>query len=136
MGLVWFLYGILAFVSILGIPWGRSCFMLANFSVFPFGRTIINRKLLNQKDDLGTGLLGFFGNIIWLIFGGWVLALGHLSLGLMFCITIIGIPFGFQHFKLAVASLLPVGNAVVSNELAQAVYNNEASTELFNRRNR
>lgn len=130
MGLAWCVYGVLAFVSIVGIPWARSCFMLANFSFFPFGRTIIDRKLLSGRHDLGTGFFGSLGNIIWFVLAGWVLALAHLCFGLTLCLSIIFIPFGIQHFKLAGASLFPVGKTVVSNEVAEAAIRADAASQV------
>lgn len=58
MGLCWWLWGILAFISIVGIPWGRACFVIGTFSFFPFGKEAISRRELNNKDDIGTSGLG------------------------------------------------------------------------------
>ena len=129
-GLAWAIVGVIAFITIIGIPWGRACFMLANFSVFPFGREVINRKDLTDKDDLGTGKLGLFGNIVWFILAGWWLALLHFISGVLCCVTIIGIPFGIQHFKLAGASMLPVGKTVVNKHLAAAIHKKKAEEKL------
>jgi uncharacterized membrane protein YccF (DUF307 family) len=113
MGIGWYLLGVLMFVSILGIPWGRACFMLGNFCLWPFGREIVSRRTLTGVDDLGTGPLGLLGNIIWFLCGGVWLAIGHLASALLCFITIIGIPFGLQHLKLAGASVAPIGKTVV-----------------------
>src|SRR4051794_18407586 len=67
-GLGWWLAGILCAITIVGLPWARACFMLGNFSFWPFGRDVISRKELTGRDDLGTGTFGTIGNIIWLIF--------------------------------------------------------------------
>ena len=120
MGLSWWLVGLLAFISIIGIPWGKACFVIGNFTFFPFGKEAISRKELHNKDDIGTGALGLLGNIIWFICGGFWLAVGHVGAGLLCCITIIGIPFGIQHFKLAGISLAPIGMTIVSKEVAEA----------------
>lgn len=120
IGLVLFILGAVAFVTVIGIPWGRACFVLGNFAFFPFGREVISRKTLNQSKDIGTGIFGSLGNIVWLLVAGWWLALIQVLLGLISCITIIGIPFGVQWFKLAGAALLPVGKTVVSKEVASA----------------
>ncbi len=64
MGLAWWLLGIIAFITIIGIPWGRACFTIGNFCFFPFGREAVSRRDLHQKTDLGTGPLGLIGNII------------------------------------------------------------------------
>lgn len=134
MGLAWLVCGVIAFISIVGIPWARSCFMLAQFSFFPFGNTIIDRKLLSGRDDLGTGVFGSLGNIIWFVLAGWILALSHLCCGIVMCLTIIFIPFGVQHFKLAAASLFPVGKAVVSNEVAEAAIRADAEYQVYRMR--
>lgn len=114
MGLAWWLFGILAFVTIIGIPWGKACFVIGQFTFLPFGREAISRKDLNQKDDIGTGLLGLLGNIIWFIFAGAWLAIGHIVSALACFITIIGIPFGIQHLKLAGLALAPIGKTIVT----------------------
>lgn len=119
MGLAWWLVGIFAFVTIIGIPWGRACFVIGQFSFFPFGKEAISRKELHQKDDIGTGSLGLLGNIVWFIFGGFWLALGHVMSALLCLITIIGIPFGIQHLKLAGVALAPIGKTIVAKEVAE-----------------
>jgi uncharacterized membrane protein YccF (DUF307 family) len=121
MGLTWWLYGLLAFITIVGIPWGKACFVIGSFTFFPFGKVAISRKELNQKSDIGTGVLGAIGNIIWFIFAGIWLAIGHIASALLCFITIIGIPFGIQHLKLAGISLFPIGKTVVAKEVAERV---------------
>ena len=122
MGLAWWAYGVLAFITLVGIPWGRSCFVIGQFSFWPFGRQTISRRVLTGREDLGTGSLGFLGNLIWIIFAGIWLAIGHLISAVACAITIIGIPFALQHLKLARISLAPVGQTVVSNQEADAAY--------------
>lgn len=122
MGLAWLFFGILAFCTIIGIPWGRSCFVIAQFSFFPFGKQAISREKLTGKQDIGTGTLGFVGNVIWVLFAGIWLAIGHLTSAIMCAITIIGIPFAIQHVKLAIISFAPVGQTIVSNEVADAAH--------------
>lgn len=114
MGLAWTFVGVIAFVSIIGIPWGRACFMIAGFTFWPFGREAVNREVLSGQGDIGTGPLGVVGNIVWLVVAGWWLALGHLISAFLDFITIIGIPFGVQHVKLAGASLFPIGLTIVT----------------------
>lgn len=116
MGLMWWFFGLLAFISIIGIPWGRSCFVLGKFSFLPFGKEAVSRDDLTGREDIGTGSLGFIGNIIWFICAGFWLAIGHLVSAVACFVTIIGIPFAIQHLKLAVISLAPVGKTVVSKE--------------------
>lgn len=113
MGLAWWLAGILCFISIIGIPWGKACFVIGQFTFWPFGKEAVSRKQKSGKDDIGTGTLGLIGNVLWLIFMGIWLAIGHIVSGILCCITIIGIPFGIQHFKLVSISLMPIGMTVV-----------------------
>lgn len=120
MGLLWWVFGLLAYLSIIGIPWGKSCFVIGQFTFFPFGKEAINRKVLTQKDDIGTGTVGLVGNIIWLLLAGMWLAIGHVTSAILCFITIIGIPFGVQHLKLAGVSLFPVGKKIVPKEVAKA----------------
>jgi uncharacterized membrane protein YccF (DUF307 family) len=120
MGLAWWIAGLLAYVSIVGIPWGKACFVIGRFTFFPFGKEAISRKELTQKDDIGTGALGTVGNVIWFILAGVWLAIGHVSSALLNFITIIGIPFGIQHLKLAGIALAPIGKTIVSKEAAAA----------------
>jgi uncharacterized membrane protein YccF (DUF307 family) len=120
MGLAWWTAGLLACVSIVGIPWGKACFVIGRFTFFPFGKEAISRKELTQRDDIGTGTMGTVGNVIWFMLAGVWLAIGHVSSALLNFITIIGIPFGIQHLKLAGIALAPIGKTVVSKEMAAA----------------
>ena len=120
MGLAWWLAGIVAFTTIIGIPWGRACFVIGQFSFFPFGKEAISRRELHQADDIGTSALGTLGNVIWFIFAGVWLALGHVACAIANFVTIIGIPFGIQHLKLAGIALAPIGKTVVTKEVAAA----------------
>lgn len=113
MGLGWWLVGLLCFVSVVGIPWGRACFVIGEFSFFPFGRETVSRRELTGKGDIGTSVFGTLGNVIWFLLAGVWLALGHLFSALACFLTIIGIPFGIQHLKLAVVALAPIGQTVV-----------------------
>lgn len=103
-GLAWFLLGILYCITIIGIPIGIQLFKFAQLSFFPFGKDVI----FSEKTS------SLILNIIWLIFGGIELGFGYLLAGLIFCITIIGIPFGKQCFKLMRISFLPFGANIVS----------------------
>ena len=120
MGLCWWLVALIAFISIIGIPWGRACFVIGNFSFFPFGSEAISRKELTLNQDIGTSGFGLVGNIIWFVLAGFWLAIGHLVSAIACFITIIAIPFGIQHLKLAGISLSPIGQTIVSKEVAQA----------------
>ena len=120
MGLAWWLAGIVAYITIIGIPWGRACFVMGNFSFFPFGKEAISRRELTGAGDIGTGTLGVVGNVIWFLFAGVWLALGHVACAIANFVTIIGIPFGWQHLKLAGIALAPIGKTVVTKEVAAA----------------
>lgn len=126
MGLGWWLAGLLAFITIIGIPWGKACFVIGQFSFFPFGREAINRKDLSRTEDVGTGSLGLAGNVIWFLVAGIWLALGHLASAILCFISIIGIPFAIQHLKLAGIALSPIGMTIVSKEVAAAAHRRNA----------
>ncbi|MFA9438812.1 YccF domain-containing protein [Uliginosibacterium sp. sgz301328] len=113
MGLAWCLAGLVAFITIIGIPWGRACFTIAGFSFWPFGRVAVPRREVTGRDDIGTGVLGLIGNIVWFLLAGWWLAIGHVCAAIVNFVSIIGIPFGIQHLKLAMIALMPIGMAVV-----------------------
>ncbi len=113
MALGWWLAGLLCALTIVGLPWARSCFVIGSFSLWPFGQEAVNRRELSGRGDLGTGPLGLLGNVLWFVVAGWWLAIGHLASALACFITIIGIPFGIQHIKLALIALAPVGMTVV-----------------------
>ena len=112
-GLLWILAGCIMAITIIGLPWARSCFMIARYSFWPYGYDIISRDRYYGREDIGTGVLGTIGNVLWFVFAGWWLALSHISLAIGLACTIIGIPFAWAHVKLAIASLFPVGKTVV-----------------------
>ena len=134
MGLAWWLVGLLAFLSIVGIPWGKACFVIGQFTFFPFGQEAISRKELQQKDDIGTGGLSMLGNVVWFVFAGVWLAIGHLFSAVLCLITIIGIPFGIQHLKLAGIALAPIGKTIVSTEVAVAARKANAEASVASMR--
>jgi uncharacterized membrane protein YccF (DUF307 family) len=98
--------GILAFVLIVTIPFGIASFRLAAFVIWPFGRTTVWKR--------DAGIWSLIGNIVWIIFFGWELALVHLFTGLLLMVTIIGIPFGIACWKMIPLSLFPLGRQIVS----------------------
>jgi uncharacterized membrane protein YccF (DUF307 family) len=114
MGLGWWLVGVLAAITIVGLPWAKACFVIGQFAFLPFGKEAVSRKDLTQQSDIGTGALGLVGNVIWFVVAGWWLAIGHLVSALACFVTIIGIPFGIQHMKLALIALAPIGKTIVS----------------------
>lgn len=126
MGLAWWFAGLLAYISIIGIPWGKACFVIGQFTFFPFGKEAISRRQLTGNDDIGTGNLGAVGNVIWFIFAGVWLAIGHLVSAFVCFITILGIPFGIQHLKLAGIAIAPIGKTVVRTEVGDAVQRRKA----------
>lgn len=103
LALAWALAGLICCLTIIGIPLGLQCFKFAELSLAPFGKNIIARR---------TGAMSLLGNIIWIIFLGLELALLAVGMGLVFFVTIIGIPFGIQYFKFARLALLPFGSQV------------------------
>ena len=135
MGLGWWLVGLLAFVSIVGIPWGKACFVIGQFAFFPFGKEAVSRKDLTRQEDIGTGALGLIGNVIWFLLAGIWLAIGHVVSAVACFVTIIGIPFGIQHLKLALIALAPIGQTIVDKGLAAAVRGEDAGATLARRRN-
>ena len=102
LGLSWLLTGCLWCITIIGIPVGMQCFKFAALSFFPFGKEI----------TYGGGAGSLLLNIIWLLVSGLPLAIESALLGCLLCITIIGIPFGLQHFKIAKLALMPFGSVV------------------------
>jgi len=130
LGLCWWIIGVLAFISIVGIPWGKACFVIGQFAFFPFGKEAVNRKDLSQKGDVGTGALGLIGNIIWFIVAGVWLAIGHVISAVLCFITVIGIPFGVQHLKLAGIALAPIGKTIVVKEVAAAARKQDAEAKV------
>ena len=134
MGLGWWLVGLLAFVSIVGIPWGKACFVIGQFAFWPFGKEAVSRDDLSGREDIGTGALGLVGNIVWFVLAGVWLAIGHVLSAAACFITIIGIPFGIQHLKLAGIALAPIGKTIVEKELAAAVRGENAQADLSRRR--
>ena len=130
MGLAWWFVGLLCFISIIGIPWGRAAFVMGQFSFFPFGKEAISRKELYEKEDIGTSGLGIMGNIVWFILFGWWLALGHVFSAIANFLSIIGIPFGIQHLKLAGIALAPIGKTIVDKEVAHAARRHTAEATV------
>lgn len=116
----WLLAGVIMAITIVGLPWTRAAFNLALYTLLPFGYRTVSRAEYLGREDLGTGPLGTLGNILWLILGGWWLALAHLVHAVVLAITIIGLPFAWAHLKLAGLALWPIGKMVVPIEEGQA----------------
>ena len=105
MALGYLLAGVVCCVLIVTIPFGLASFRIANYALWPFGRTVVERP------DAGAGSM--LGNIIWFVFAGLWLAIGHILTGVALCVTIIGIPLGLANFKLVPVSLMPLGKEIV-----------------------
>lgn len=105
IALEYFISSIVLFVTIIGIPFGLQTLKLGILALWPFGSQIVHK-------DSPHGCLSVFMNIIWFFVGGLPIFLTHVAFGLVFFITIIGIPFGIQHFKLASLALTPFGHDI------------------------
>ncbi|PXY30981.1 YccF domain-containing protein [Prauserella muralis] len=105
LALGYLLAGIVCCILIITIPFGIASFRIANYALWPFGRTLTDRR------DAGAPSL--VGNVLWIVFAGWWLALAHLVTGALLCITIIGIPLGLGNFKLVPVALVPLGREIV-----------------------
>jgi uncharacterized membrane protein YccF (DUF307 family) len=117
MAIAWLVAGVIMVITIVGIPWARAALTIAFYTLLPFGQTIVDRPT-----GIGSGPLGFLGNLIWLVLAGWWLALGHLVTAILLAITIIGLPFAWAHLKLAGLALWPIGKDIVTVEDAERIY--------------
>ncbi len=106
--------GVICCVLIVTIPFGIASFRMANYVLWPFGRTVVDKPT--------AGAMSTIGNVIWLIVAGWWLALEHILTGIAQCVTIIGIPLGIANFKMVPISLMPLGKQIVSTDRAFAGY--------------
>lgn len=118
MAFGWLIAAVIMAVTIIGIPWARAAVNNALYTLMPFGYTAVPRDRHTGQEDIGTGPLGMIGNILWFVFAGWWLALGHVLTAIMLAITIIGIPFAWAHLKLAGLALWPIGKMIVPVEQA------------------
>jgi uncharacterized membrane protein YccF (DUF307 family) len=105
MAILYATAGLVCFALIITIPFGIAAWRIAGYVLWPFGRSVVMRH------DMGVGAL--IGNLVWIIMIGWWLAIGHLTTGIVLCLTIIGIPLGLANFKLIPISLLPLGVQIV-----------------------
>ena len=119
MAVGWLLAAVIMAITIVGIPWARAALNMAVYTLLPFGHTAVDRAEFTGRPSVGTGPLGLVGNLLWLLFAGWWLALGHLIIALGLAITIIGLPFAWAHLKLAGLALWPIGKEIVSTEEAE-----------------
>lgn len=120
MNFLWLIFGgiftaieyliasLLMMITIIGIPFGMQTLKLAALALWPFGKTV-------RSGERSAGCLYILMNVLWILLGGIWICLSHLAFGVVLCITIIGIPFGLQHFKLAGLALTPFGKDIVSD---------------------
>ena len=104
--LMYWLAGLVMCITIIGIPFGVQLFKIGTMALWPFGHDLV-------PQENASGCLSIVFNILWILLGWWEIALTHLTFGLILCCTIVGIPWGVQHFKLAIGSLLPFGKEVM-----------------------
>ena len=107
---LWVLLGCLLFLTVAGIPFAYAAFRIAGFAAFPFGRILVDSRDLGEKRVVGTGL----ANFLWIVLAGIWLAISHIVAGATLCLSIIGIPFGFAHFRLAMVCFAPLGKKPVA----------------------
>jgi uncharacterized membrane protein YccF (DUF307 family) len=105
MAIAYVVFGILACVLIVTIPFGIAAFRIASYALWPFGRTIVS------KPTAGVG--SAIGNVVWFVFAGVWLAIGHVLTGIALCLTVIGIPLGLANFKMVPISVTPLGRVIV-----------------------
>jgi uncharacterized membrane protein YccF (DUF307 family) len=103
----YFIGSIMLMITIVGIPFGIQTLKMASLAIWPFGRT-------TRVQERASGCLYILMNVIWLLTGGLWISISHMFFGLLLCITIIGIPFGLQHFKLTAIALSPFGRDIVN----------------------
>nr|WP_295888607.1 YccF family protein [uncultured Devosia sp.] len=134
IALLWLIGAALFALSIVGIPLTIAALQMASLSAWPFGRTVVHVRELDDKGLTATtavtGTIGFIVNVIWACTFGIVLFLAYLFAGILCCLTLIGIPFGLQAFKLAALSFWPVGRRVVPIEVANLARNENATATL------
>lgn len=102
--MMYFISGLIMCITIIGIPFGVQLFKFGVFALMPFGHSV--------KESSSSGCLSIAFNVLWILLGWWEIALVHLVCGLIFCITIVGIPLGLQHFKIAGYSVFPFGRTI------------------------
>ncbi|MEZ5893879.1 MAG: YccF domain-containing protein [Parvularculaceae bacterium] len=117
----WFTAAFFMAISIIGLPWARAAFDNGVYTLWPFGARAVDREIL-YGEEVGTGPLGFLGNIIWFIFAGWWLALAHVAAAFICGITIIGLPFAWAHLKLAGFALWPIGRTLATTGYRRRYY--------------
>ena len=105
VSLCYFLVGAVFCLTIIGIPFGIQLFKIGLFALWPFGSEVVS-------DTNDGGCLAILMNVLWILFGGIEVATLHVGFGILCCLTIIGIPFGLQHFKMTLLALIPFGKDI------------------------
>ena len=105
IAMIYYAVGLLMCITIIGIPFGVQLFKLGTYALWPFGHELVDGP--NQP-----GCLSIVMNLLWILLGWWQIALLHLGCGVLFCITIIGIPWGVQHLRMALATVFPFGKEI------------------------
>ena len=127
--LSWLLLGLLLCCTVIGIPFGMAAFRIAGFAAFPFGKELVDARLLGEKRITGTGL----ANFLWIILAGLWLAIEHVLAGIgcfLAFFLVFPIFFGIAHFKLAGVCFAPLGKRPVSKQMAEEVRKRVASAQL------
>ena len=118
----WGIAAVIMAITIIGIPWAKAAFNIGVYTLLPFGFEAVSRDDHLGRGDIGTGVLGTVGNLVWLLLAGWWLALLHILFAIVLAITIIGIPFAWAHLKLAAIALWPIGKIIVPADDAPLRY--------------
>ena len=105
IALYYWIVGLLTCLTIIGIPFGVQLMKIGSFALWPFGHEV-------QPGPNDSGCLAIIMNVIWILVGGIEIALLHLGFGVVCCLTIVGIPFGLQHFKMAALAFVPFGKVI------------------------
>ena len=101
----YWIVGLLTCITIIGIPFGIQLIKIGTFALWPFGHEV-------TSGPSDSGCLAIIMNVIWILIGGVEIAVFHLMFGVLCCVTIVGIPFGLQHFKMAFLALVPFGKQI------------------------
>ena len=105
IALLYYIVGLLMCFTLIGIPFGLQLFKFGTYSLWPFGHELVDRPG-------EPGCVSAVMDLIWILFGWWEISILHLVFGLIFCITIVGIPFGLQHFKMILPTIFPFGKEI------------------------
>lgn len=105
IALIYYIVGLLMCITLIGIPFGLQLFKFGTYSLWPFGHELVDRPG-------EPGCVSAVMDLIWILFGWWEISILHLVFGLIFCITIVGIPFGLQHFKMILPTIFPFGKEI------------------------